>query len=171
MADENLFQTDPDEYVRRDIYIEANDFTTRRRASCTLAQVLLQRFEEAIVQCLQMIMTNYMRNGNWQQKDAIIFLLVGLGESASKIVSLSEFCERYIVPELQHMSQDSMIIKADALKYVHKFASQLENNILFTCGKCLTVVKPLVPIHKRYLHLAFAEVQAKIEILMVQMNL
>lgn len=45
-SDEELFEDNPDEYIRRDI--EGSDVDTRRRAACDLVKVLTQYFEQQI---------------------------------------------------------------------------------------------------------------------------
>ncbi len=45
-SDEELFEDNPDEYIRRDI--EGSDVDTRRRAACDLVKVLTKYFEQEI---------------------------------------------------------------------------------------------------------------------------
>lgn len=42
-----LFEDNPEEYVRRDI--EGSDVDTRRRAACDLVKVLAQHYEEKMM--------------------------------------------------------------------------------------------------------------------------
>lgn len=46
-SDEELFEDNPDEYIRRDI--EGSDVDTRRRAACDLVKVLSKFFEEKMM--------------------------------------------------------------------------------------------------------------------------
>lgn len=46
--DEELFEDNPEEYMRRDI--EGADVDTRRRAACDLVKVLAQHFDEQVSQ-------------------------------------------------------------------------------------------------------------------------
>jgi exportin-2 (importin alpha re-exporter) len=45
-VDEELFEDNPEEYIRRDI--EGSDVETRRRAACDLVKVLAIHFEHKI---------------------------------------------------------------------------------------------------------------------------
>lgn len=47
-SDEELFEDNPEEYIRRDM--EGSDVETRRRAACDLVKVLSVNFEEKIFQ-------------------------------------------------------------------------------------------------------------------------
>lgn len=47
-ADEELFEDNPDEYIRRDV--EGSDVDTRRRAACDLVQALSKSFEGIVIQ-------------------------------------------------------------------------------------------------------------------------
>lgn len=46
-SDEELFEDNPEEYIRRDI--EGSDVDTRRRAACDLVKVLSKFFEEKMM--------------------------------------------------------------------------------------------------------------------------
>lgn len=46
VSDEELFEDNPEEYIRRDI--EGSDVDTRRRSACDLVKVLSQKFESNI---------------------------------------------------------------------------------------------------------------------------
>lgn len=46
-SDMELFEDNPEEYVRRDI--EGSDVDTRRRAACDLVKTLAQRYEDKIM--------------------------------------------------------------------------------------------------------------------------
>ena len=47
-ADEELFEDNPEEYIRRDI--EGSDIDTRRRAACDLVRALTRHFEGPVIQ-------------------------------------------------------------------------------------------------------------------------
>ncbi|CAA9996516.1 unnamed protein product, partial [Nesidiocoris tenuis] len=44
--DEELFEDNPEEYIRRDI--EGSDIETRRRAACDLVKILAIHFDEQV---------------------------------------------------------------------------------------------------------------------------
>lgn len=46
-ADEELFEDNPEEYIRRDI--EGSDIDTRRRAACDLVRALTRHFEAIVI--------------------------------------------------------------------------------------------------------------------------
>lgn len=47
-SDQELFEDNPEEYIRRDI--EGSDIDTRRRAACDLVNTLSQNFEQRIME-------------------------------------------------------------------------------------------------------------------------
>lgn len=60
-SDEELFEDNPDEYIRRDI--EGSDVDTRRRAACDLVKVLTRYFEQEIKQIfVEYVKVNEIKN-------------------------------------------------------------------------------------------------------------
>jgi len=140
-CDVELFEDNPDEFIRRDL--EGSDVDTRRRAACDLVKGLSRHFEEKITQIfgsyVQTMLQNYIANPgqNWKSKDAAIYLVTSLATRAktakhgitqtNQLVNLGEFCTTHIIPELQSLANTTEfpILKADCVKYVMTFRSQL----------------------------------------------
>lgn len=139
-TDEELFEDNPEEYIRRDI--EGSDIATRRRAACDLVRTLSQHFEakifEIFSQYLQVLLTKYAENPlvNWRAKDTAIFLVTSLASrggtqkhgvtQTSELVPLPQFCQQHIVPEMERPNINEMpVLKADALKFVMTFRTLL----------------------------------------------
>ncbi|GBP69393.1 Exportin-2 [Eumeta japonica] len=139
-SDLELFEDNPEEYVRRDI--EGSDVDTRRRAACDLVRTLSQHFEEKMVnifgQYVQLMLSKYAESGHreWRGKDTAMYLvtsLVSRGSTnatgvtkASSLVDLGQFAVEHVVTELQKENvMDLPVLKADAIKYLMTFRSLL----------------------------------------------
>ncbi|XP_055703907.1 exportin-2 [Phlebotomus papatasi] len=147
-SDEELFEDNPEEYIRRDI--EGSDIDTRRRAACDLVKILSQKFEakifEIFSQYLQVLLTRHSENpqANWKAKDTAIFLVTSLASrgstqrhgvtQTSELVPLPQFCQQHIIPELERSNVNEMpVLKADALKFLISFRSCLETSSVVAC--------------------------------------
>lgn len=147
-SDEELFEDNPDEYIRRDI--EGSDIDTRRRAACDLVKTLSQNFEAKIIeifgQYLQVLLGRYAENpaANWKSKDTAIYLVMALANrgstqkmgvtQASQLVPLPQFCQQQIIPELERPNVNELpVLKADALKFLMTFRSLLGEAIIVGC--------------------------------------
>lgn len=139
-SDEELFEDNPEEYIRRDI--EGSDVDTRRRSACDLVKVLSQKFEgkifEIFGQYLQVLLGKYAEApiNNWKAKDTAIFMVTSMairGSTAkhgvtqsSQLVPLPQFCQQHILPELERTNVNELpVLKADALKFIMTFRSLL----------------------------------------------
>jgi len=140
-CDVELFEDNPEEYIRRDL--EGSDVDTRRRAACDLVKGLSRHFEEKITGIFGMyvktMLDNFSSNpsANWKSKDAAMYLVTSLATRAktakhgitqtNQLVNLTEFCNTHIAPELNNLSNASEfpILKAGCIKYVFTFRSQL----------------------------------------------
>ncbi|BFY99292.1 hypothetical protein BsWGS_02332 [Bradybaena similaris] len=155
-ADGELFEDNPDEYMRRDI--EGSDVDTRRRAACDLVQALCKSFEGPVIQnfsrYVQSLLEDYGKNPtqNWKSKDAAIFLVTSLAAKGqtqrqgvtqtSELVNITEFYQAHILPDLNSPNVNEMpILKADVIKYLMVFRNQLPP----------VVIQTAVPILMRYL--------------------
>ncbi|XP_037068726.1 exportin-2-like [Pollicipes pollicipes] len=140
VSDEELFEDNPQEYIRRDV--EGSDVDTRRRAACDLVKSLSRLFEQRITQefsqYVQVMLAKSAENrtANWKHKDAAIYLVTSLAAKGSTqkhgvtqtsaLVNLDEFYQTHILPELQDRQlAQSAVLKADAVKYVMAFRGQL----------------------------------------------
>lgn len=144
-ADEEAFEDNPEEYIRRDI--EGSDVDTRRRAACDLVRALSKTFEDTVIQnfsvYVQHMLQEYAKNPskNWKNKDAAIYLVTSLAAKGktqklgitqtSSLVNVVEFFNNHIVPDLQATNvNDNPVLKADAIKYVMVFRTQLPRELL-----------------------------------------
>lgn len=147
-SDEELFEDNPEEYIRRDI--EGSDIETRRRAACDLLKTLCQFFEAKLLeifgQYLQVLLAKYAENPalNWRAKDTAIFLVSSLAARggtqklgvtrSSHLVPLPEFCEQQILPELDKLNvNDFPVLKAGALRFVMTFRQMLGPHKMIKC--------------------------------------
>ncbi|PVD23451.1 hypothetical protein C0Q70_16723 [Pomacea canaliculata] len=139
-ADEELFDDNPEEYIRRDI--EGSDVDTRRRAACDLVQALCKSFEGPVIQnfstYVQGLLEAYSKNpqSNWKSKDSALYLITSLASKGmtqkqgvtqtSELVNITDFYRGHVLPDLQSSNVDETpILKADAIKYLMVFRSQL----------------------------------------------
>ena len=146
-SDEEMFEDDPEEFIRRDI--EGSDIDTRRRAACDLVRSLSRYFEAKITSVLgtfiQDMLANYNSNPkkNWKSKDAAIYLVISMAvkgatarsgaTATSDIVNVIEFFNNFVKPELERPNINELpVLKADALKYVVTFRNQIPRETLLS---------------------------------------
>lgn len=146
-SDMEIFEDNPDEYVRRDI--EGSDVDTRRRAACDLVKSLSQHFEDKMMnifgQYVQLMLEKYSASGGaeWRGKDAAVYLVTSLASRgatlaagvtrASPLVDLGQFAANHALPELQRPNLNELpVLKADAIKFLMTFRSLLPNELLLT---------------------------------------
>ncbi|KAG1687432.1 Exportin-2 [Nymphon striatum] len=144
-SDEELFEDNPEEYIRKDM--EGSDVDTRRRAACDLVKALSHNFEAKITeifsQYVQIMLGNYSKDpsNNWMAKDAAIYLVTSLAAKAqtaklgitqaSQLVNVTDFFTTQILPDLQNPNVDKLpVLKADALKYIMIFRTQFPKEVL-----------------------------------------
>ncbi|XP_065062318.1 exportin-2-like [Rhopilema esculentum] len=146
-ADEEAFEDNPEEYIRRDI--EGSDIDTRRRAACDLVRGLCKYFETSVISIFSQYV-NYMLElyakspaEHWKSKDTAIYLVTSLAAKkqtskhgtteASQLVNLVDFFKSHIAPDLQSPNVDEYpVLKADAIKYVITFRSVLPRNLILS---------------------------------------
>jgi exportin-2 (importin alpha re-exporter) len=144
--DQELFDDDPEEYVKRDI--EGSDVDTRRRAACDLVQALCKFQEAQLIEVFGRFIEGMLEkyraepNAHWQRKDLSIFLYSAMAikgstrqhgtVSVSHHVNVEKFFEDNIVCELVNESQGlgPNILKADALRYVTTFRNHISLSTL-----------------------------------------
>ncbi|XP_035207759.1 exportin-2-like [Stegodyphus dumicola] len=139
-SDEELFEDNPEEYIRRDI--EGSDVDTRRRAACDLVKALAKHFEAKITSVfsayVNAMLQNYIKDPNthWKSKDAAIYLVTSMtakGQTArhgitqtNELVNTCEFFNIHILPTLQSPKIDEFpVLKADSIKYYLIFRNQV----------------------------------------------
>ncbi|KAJ8681341.1 hypothetical protein QAD02_017128 [Eretmocerus hayati] len=139
-SDNEIFEDNPEEYIRRDI--EGSDVDTRRRAACDLVKVLSKSFESKIMEIfgayIQAMLQNYAAkpSENWRSKDAAIYLVTSSASKGqtqkhgvtqySELVPLPDFAAQHIKPELEKPDvNECPVLKADAIKFIMIFRSIL----------------------------------------------
>ncbi|XP_014473993.1 PREDICTED: exportin-2 isoform X1 [Dinoponera quadriceps] len=144
-SDNELFEDNPEEYIRRDI--EGSDIDTRRRAACDLVKVLSKYFEMKIMEIfgayIQIMLQNYAEKPlqNWRNKDAAIYLITSSASKAqtqkhgvtqsSELVPLPQFAEQHIQPELTKPNVNEFpVLKADGIKFIMTFRSVLPREVV-----------------------------------------
>ncbi|XP_064605063.1 exportin-2-like [Liolophura sinensis] len=145
VADEELFEDNPEEYIRRDI--EGSDIDTRRRSACDLVHSLCKSFEGPVIQnfsqYVQALLEEFSKDpvSNWKSKDVAIYLVTSLAAKAqtqkhgvtqsSSLVNVEEFYANQISPHLQNSNVDDQpVLTADALKYLMVFRNQLPKEVI-----------------------------------------
>lgn len=147
-SDSELFEDNPEEYIRRDI--EGSDIETRRRAACDLVRILSKSFEAEIMKIfgayIQAMLEDYASNPTlkWHSKDSAIYLItssaskgqtqkLGVTQS-SDLVPLDQFALQHIENELSRPNVDELpVLKADAIKFVMIFRSVLPRDLVLKC--------------------------------------
>eukprot|EP01087_Luapelamoeba_hula_P019082 TRINITY_DN6277_c0_g1_i1.p1 TRINITY_DN6277_c0_g1~~TRINITY_DN6277_c0_g1_i1.p1 ORF type:complete len:1049 (+),score=219.24 TRINITY_DN6277_c0_g1_i1:42-3149(+) len=138
-SDEEIFEDNGLEYIRRDI--EGSDNDTRRRAACELIKALRIHFNPQITELcsayISTLLQHYAQDPkkNWKAKDSAIFLVTALTvttstqakgvTSTNDRVNVVDFFTKNILPELQGQMSQSLVLKADCLKFTNMFRSQI----------------------------------------------
>ncbi|XP_009996976.1 PREDICTED: exportin-2 isoform X2 [Chaetura pelagica] len=139
-ADEEAFEDNSEEYIRRDL--EGSDIDTRRRAACDLVRGLCRFFEGPVTGIfsgyVNSMLQEYAKNPavNWKHKDAAIYLVTSLASKAqtqkhgitqaNELVNLTEFFVNHIQPDLKSASVNEFpVLKADGIKYIMIFRNQV----------------------------------------------
>ncbi|SCU86398.1 LAMI_0D01904g1_1 [Lachancea mirantina] len=142
-SDEELFEDDPIEYIRRDL--EGSDSDTRRRACTDFLKELKEKNESLVTNIvlshIKIFFKMYESDPvtNWKYKDLCIYLfsalaingkLTNAGVSSTNILlDVSDFFTKNIVPDLTN-PVPHLILRVDAIKYINVFRNQLNKEHL-----------------------------------------
>ncbi|CEI96205.1 hypothetical protein RMCBS344292_10371 [Rhizopus microsporus] len=146
-VDEELFEDNPIEYIRRDL--EGSDTDTRRRAAADFIKGLLERYEAAVTKIMSEHIYNYLMTYssnpamNWRYKNTAIFVSVAISSLSSTaqqgvtkvnaLVDVINFFSQHVLVDLQSdVNSELPILKVDAIKYVYTFRNQLTKEQLLT---------------------------------------
>ena len=135
--DEELFEMNHLEYIRRDI--EGSDADTRRRIACELLKGIATNYKDQVMAIaqdqIQRMLVSYQANPseNWKEKDSAIYLIISLaskkssgGMDVTHLINIESFFASAIVPELKSPDVNaSPVLKAGALKFFTVFRSQI----------------------------------------------
>ena len=134
--DEEIFEDNPLDYIRKDI--EGSDQDTRRRCAVDLVRSLLKFFPEKTTQlCISYIvgmLAEYQKNMDWRAKDGALHLVIAVAVMSSSAttgagalnqdVDILDIFNSHVLPELHDDDVDSRpIVKADAVKMICIFRS------------------------------------------------
>lgn len=134
--DEELFEMNYVEYIRRDI--EGSDVDTRRRIACELLKGLAANYNEQVMTLVSgqvqnmLVMYSANQTVNWKEKDAAIYLVTSLATKAgggvvgTQLIDVENFFTSVVVPEFQGRSvNEGGILQASALKFFTVFREQI----------------------------------------------
>ncbi|PWW80395.1 Cse1-domain-containing protein [Tuber magnatum] len=139
-SDEELFEDDPIEFIRRDL--EGSDSDTRRRASTDFLRQLLEQFDKTVTEVVYKYINHYLQDynsnpkANWRSKDTALYLFSSIAAKGATerkgvthtnlLVDVVEFFQSHIAADLIAPFEDVQpILKVDAIKYLYTFRSQL----------------------------------------------
>ncbi|GJN90916.1 hypothetical protein Rhopal_003930-T1 [Rhodotorula paludigena] len=152
--EEELFEDDPAEYVRRDLDSASSE--TRRQAASDFTKALMEQFEAQITQIVTQYIGAYLQQyaaspqTNWKSKDTAIFLLTSIATrgstqqqgvtSTNALVDVIKFFSDHVLADLQAAPGSiHPVVQADAIKFLFTFRMQL------TKEQLLSVLPLLVP--------------------------
>ncbi|QEU58779.1 Cse1 [Kluyveromyces lactis] len=142
-SDEELFEDDPIEYIRRDL--EGSDSDTRRRACTDFLKELKEKNESLVTNVVMIHIKTFFEEYNnnqilnWKHKDLCMYLFTSLAingkvtnagvTSTNVMLDVVEFFKSDVVPDLLNQ-QAHPILRVDAIKYVYVFRNQLSKEQL-----------------------------------------
>lgn len=142
-SDEELFEDDPLEYIRRDL--EGSDSDTRRRAATDFLRELNDKAESSVTKVALEYVDQFLsvykqdRASNWKAKDTAIHLYSSIAAkgavtssgvtSINLTVDILSFFSENIAPDLMDDNANP-ILKVDAIKYIYTFRNQLSREHL-----------------------------------------
>jgi exportin-2 (importin alpha re-exporter) len=137
-SDEELFEDEPIEFIRRDL--EGADNDTRRRAATNFLRQLMSRFEDLVTGTAQQYIDAFLKSfasdkSKWKAKDTAVYLFSiiaakGTSTAAQGVLTVNPkvnvvaFFENNIAADLQDTGVHE-ILKVDSIKYIYTFRSQL----------------------------------------------
>jgi exportin-2 (importin alpha re-exporter) len=137
--DEELFEDNPIDYIRKDM--EGGDTDTRRRSAIELVRSLLKFFSPQVSQLcmiyISAMLEQYQATKLWKAKDAALHLVLAVSiKSSSAIggagelnpnVNILDIFNTHILPEVHDANvNQNPIVKADAIKLICIFRTHLQ---------------------------------------------
>lgn len=140
--DQELFEDNPIDYIRKDL--ENIDVDTRRRCATELVRSLLKSFSQVVSDLCagyaNAMLEQYRIKRDWKIKDAAMHLVLAASvlstsaASASQLndkINIMDFFNSHVLPEVNDVNVNSdPIVKATALKLVCIFRSHLQASFL-----------------------------------------
>lgn len=137
-SDEELFEDEPIEFIRRDL--EGSDSDTRRRAATDFVRQLATKFEDSVTTVVSQYTDHYLAEyakdpaSNWKSKDTATYLFSAIAAkgaatashgitTVSKLVDIADFFQKHLAADLVSDGGVNPILKVDAIKYLYLFRS------------------------------------------------
>ena len=144
-SDEELFEDNPEEYVRRDL--EGSDVGTRRYSACNLVRGLCSHFETTVTAIFSDYISRMLQQyaqepeKNWKLKDTVLYLISAIATrtrtakhgatKTSELVNVTEIFQSQCNPDLQDPDQSKLpVLRADAIRFLTIFRSVLPPQVL-----------------------------------------
>lgn len=136
-SDEELFEDDPIEYIRRDL--GGSDSDTRRRSAVDLLRGLKESNEPKVTGVVMKYVQHYLDqftsdSTSWKSKDIALYLFSAIATNGSMtnsgvtstnlLVDVVQFFANYVAPDLVS-DVSHPILKVSAIKYIFTFRNQL----------------------------------------------
>ena len=134
-SDEELFEDEPIEFIRRDL--EGSDTDSRRRAATDFLRQLQGKFEQLVTSVTGRYINHYLEQGksNWKDKDTAISLFLSIAakgaitashgvKTVNELLNVVDFFQQHVANDLVGDNVQP-IAKVDAIKYLYTFRSQL----------------------------------------------
>jgi exportin-2 (importin alpha re-exporter) len=141
--DEELFEDNPTDYIRKDF--EGGDQDTRRRSAMELIRALLKFFSDSLTRlCIDHIgamLEQYRVNLDWKVKDAALHLVLAVSVMSASanlgagtlnpLVNVLDLIKFHIIPDLLDSNINAMpVVKADAIKLICFFRTHLQTEFI-----------------------------------------
>lgn len=137
-SDEELFEDEPIEFIRRDL--EGSDSDTRRRAATDFLRSLAERFEESVTRVVSKYTEHYLAEyakdpaSNWKSKDTATYLFSAIAAkgvatashgvtTTNRLVNITDYFQKHLAADLVAEGGIHPILKVDAIKYLYVFRS------------------------------------------------
>ncbi|KAF3817378.1 hypothetical protein GH733_012669 [Mirounga leonina] len=149
-ADEEAFEDNSEEYIRRDL--EGSDIDTRRRAACDLVRGLCKFFEGPVTGIfsgyVNSMLQEYAKNPsvNWKHKDAAIYLVTSLASKAQTQKVPKEHLLVSIPLLINHLQAESIVVHTYAAHALERLFTMRgpNNTTLFTAAEIAPFVEILL---------------------------
>nr|ASF90178.1 hypothetical protein SPAR07607 [Bartheletia paradoxa] len=145
--EEEMFEDDPAEYIRRDLEA-STESDTRRLAATEFTRALMENFETAVTAIVGRYIEQYLqqyaadKSVNWKSKDTAIYLLTSIASrgstsavhgvsSTNVLIDVVQFFSNNVYEDLNSEAVHP-ILQVDAIKYLHTFRNQLTKEQLIS---------------------------------------
>ncbi|KNG90193.1 importin-alpha re-exporter [Aspergillus nomiae NRRL 13137] len=137
-SDEELFEDEPIEFIRRDL--EGSDSETRRRAATDFLRKLAEKFESSVTKVVLHYTEGHLAQytsdpaSNWKAKDTATYLFSAIAAkgvatashgvtATNSLVSITDYLQKHLAADLVAGDDVNPILKVDAIKYLYTFRS------------------------------------------------